>query len=133
MSGYPHDVGDFGTELRMTKLPAVYVLSTPNYEFIKIGKSGALKQRISNIQTSCPFDLTVWLTIRTPIPVLIEQHMHRMMAHCHARGEWFSPSGEDLDALLSFVSQTNENIRATIQRLQSGARTEAAGIERRAA
>lgn len=115
MNAYAHLVGDFGAELRMSKLPAVYILSTPNYEFIKIGISTVLKKRMSNIQTACPFDLAVWQTIRTPIPELIERHMHQMMAHCRARGEWFSPSSADLDELLNFVALTNDNVRTTIQ------------------
>lgn len=117
MNYYSHNIGDFTEVIPRHKLEAVYVLATPNFEFIKIGISRSFKQRISNIQTACPFELTVWQIIRTPIAAEIEMHLHKAMAHCHARGEWFKPSEADLDALADFFAKTNAEVKRVLDAL----------------
>lgn len=115
MNYFEHQPSDFRDgERRMHRLPAVYVLATPDFEFIKIGTSNDLKQRLSNIRTACPFELSLWQTIRTPLSAAVERHLHAMMKHCRKRGEWFSPSDKDLARLLDFCARTNSHVRAVI-------------------
>lgn len=111
MDYFPHDVGDFADKKPISKLPMVYVLTTRQFEYIKIGRTKHLKQRMRNIQSGCPFALALWLSIRTTKDAEIEKHLHHSMRHVHLRGEWFEPKVEDLDYLLSFFDLTNKNVR----------------------
>ena len=110
MNDYEHRLGDFSPSAKRRNLPAVYVLATPDFEYIKVGKSTALKQRMINVQSGCPFDLSLWLVIRTPRASEIEAHVHQSLNHCHVRGEWFNPAKRDLDRLVSFFVDTNQHI-----------------------
>lgn len=111
MHHYPHHIGDFDKAVRTCKLPMVYVLSTPDFGYLKIGKSASFKQRLGNIQSGCPFDLSLWLSIKTPTPTTIERHLHHLLRHIHVRGEWFSPKAKDLDYLISFFQATNSHVK----------------------
>ena len=111
MEYFPHDVGDFVEKNPISKLPMVYVLTTRQFEYIKIGRTKHLKQRLSNIQSGCPFVLALWLSIRTTKDVEIEKHLHNALSHAHLRGEWFEPTVKDLDFLLNFFDLTNKNVK----------------------
>lgn len=89
----------------------VYVLITPNFEYIKIGKSTSFKQRLSNIQSGCPFELDLWLSIRTPKADEIESLLHKRLRHINLRGEWFKPQTSHLDELSEFFRSTNANVK----------------------
>lgn len=117
MKHYPHHIGDFNNATRISKLPMVYVLTTPRFEFIKVGRSSAFKTRLSNIQAGCPFDLRLWCSIRTPRALEIEAFLHQNLSHCHVRGEWFKPSAADLDGLIEFCSLTNANVKEAVSAL----------------
>lgn len=110
MKHYPHHIGDFDRATRTCKLPTVYVLTTSDFKYIKIGQSTTLKQRMGNIQSGCPFSLTLWLSIKTPTPTPIEKWLHKKMGHVHLRGEWFLPEQPDLDFLIDFFRATNIHI-----------------------
>lgn len=111
MDFFPHQIGDFAERKPISKLPLVYVLITRQFEYIKIGRTKHIKQRLSNIQSGCPFMLALWLGIRTPKDCEIEKHLHNSMRHVHLRGEWFIPQVEDLNYLLDFFNLTNQNVR----------------------
>ena len=111
MHYYQHHIGDFSVKKPISKLPSVYVLTTSKFEYIKIGRTTNLKQRISNIQSGCPFILALWLGIKTPNDVEIEKHLHYAMRHVHLRGEWFTPKVQDLHYLIDFFNFTNQNVR----------------------
>lgn len=93
MNYYPHQASDFNVEVKTHELPMVYVLTTPNF------------------QSGCPFDLDLWLAIRTPKPNKVECRLHSLMKHAQVRGEWFSPKPRDLDYLLDFFQATNLHIK----------------------
>jgi hypothetical protein len=111
MQYYAHSPGDLAGHTKRCELPAVYVLATPGFKFIKIGKSNTLKKRIQGIQSGCPFDLELWQTIRTPLPDAVEKCLHNLMAGSRARGEWFAPTDADLDLIDDFVRRTNASVR----------------------
>ena len=111
MKHYPHHISDFNNATRICKLPTVYVLTTFDFKYIKIGQSTTLKQRMGNIQSGCPFSLSLWISIKTPTPTPIEKWLHKKMEHVRLRGEWFSPKGVDLDFLVDFFATTNLHIR----------------------
>jgi hypothetical protein len=111
MDFFPHDVGDFAEKKPISKLPMVYVLTTRQFEYIKIGRTKHFKQRMRNIQSGCPFFLSLWLAIKTTRDVEIEKHLHNELSHVHVRGEWFEPKEKDLDYLISFFDLTNKNVK----------------------
>lgn len=111
MNYYPHHLSNFNSETRVSRLPMVYILTTRNFEYIKIGKTKSPKQRFINIQSGCPFELFLWLCIRTPLPAQVEMELHKIMRHCQTRGEWFTPDEADLDALIEFFHMTNASVR----------------------
>lgn len=117
MNYSPHQIEDFPPGVRIRKLPAVYVLATPDMAYIKIGKTTSIKRRMINIQCGCPFELSLWLTIRTPRPSEVEQAAHDLLAHCRTRGEWFAPSGDDLDLIAAFFYATNKNVKEATRAL----------------
>ena len=117
MNFYPHNHSDFKDGVRRSRLPVVYALSTPNFEYVKIGSTTSVKQRISNLQSGCPFALSLWLQIRTPKHREIESFIHSMMADCHLRGEWFKPGERELDVISDFFDKTNKNISEVIHAL----------------
>jgi Meiotically up-regulated gene 113 len=111
MKHYPHHIGDFDKATRISDLPMVYVITTPRFEFIKVGKSSSFKSRLSNIQSGCPLNLSLWCAIRTPRPTDVEATLHRLLDHCGTRGEWFAPSKADLDCVIEFCASTNANVK----------------------
>ncbi|SAI62920.1 T5orf172 domain [Bordetella trematum] len=117
MNYYPHQATDFTPGVKVSRLPVVYVLSTADMAFIKIGRTVSIKQRLINIQSGCPFDLSLWLTIRTPKPAEVERAAQCLLAHCCTRGEWFEPEGKDLDLISAFFQATNLNVREAARAL----------------
>lgn len=65
--------------------------------FIKIGLARDLATRLSSIQTTSPYPLTVLATM--PGGRLDEQRLHEQFAADWVRGEWFNAS----PALLAFI------------------------------
>jgi hypothetical protein len=111
MKFYQHTKASLVGVDRISNLPMVYVIATIDLKYIKVGYTVSPKQRFSNIQNGCPFDLSLWLAIRTPIPEQVEQHVHESLGDFNLRGEWFSPDDQGLDWLLSFFAATNRHIR----------------------
>lgn len=111
MKHYPHHVEDFEVATRISDLPMVYIITTHDFGFIKVGKSTNFKSRLSNIQSGCPYELSLWCSIRTPKADQVEAFLHERLEHCRARGEWFSPSPEDLDDLIDFCAFTNREVK----------------------
>lgn len=111
MSHYPHDVSDFTKDVKISKLPLVYVLATPDLEYIKIGQTVNYRQRLINIQSGCPFKLHSLVSLRSPKYKEIELFLHRKFPHANVRGEWFSLNEEDIHELFDFFNKTNAHIR----------------------
>jgi hypothetical protein len=109
---FQHDESDFvGLAVRISKMPIVYVIATPNFEYIKIGRTKSLKQRMNNIQSGCPFNLSFYNGIRTTRDSEVESVMHKLIAHVRVRGEWFRPTRIELDLISDFCTETNKHIR----------------------
>ena len=117
MDLYVHSAGDFKPPIKISKLPSVYVIATHGFEFIKIGKTKSIKQRLGNLQSGCPFFLFLWCGIRSPKINEIEKELHSMMSHCRIRGEWFSPTHEDLDKIFDYCKLTNQNVKGVVDAL----------------
>lgn len=86
----------------------VYVLSVKDFTLVKIGSTTAPKMRFKNIQTACPYDLFLWLSISTLRRKELENYLHSMFSQWRARGEWFRLPEEQLDLLRCKVAELNE-------------------------
>lgn len=112
MNYYDHSPIDFSNVNKLSKLPVVYVLSTHDFSYIKIGTTKSIKQRQENIQSGCPFELFFWLGIRTPIANDVEKHLLNKYKDFNLRGEWFSFGKNQLDELVDYFNKTNASIRS---------------------
>jgi len=117
MNYYKHSSVDFLPPFNRKNLESVYALATTNFEFVKIGRTNSIKNRMSNIQAGCPFDLFIWMSIKTPKTHEIERELHQLMNHRKVRGEWFSLFDEDLDFLSNYFDFTNANVKEVLSAL----------------
>ena len=70
----------------------IYLLGTLEYRVAKIGSTDNIKQRISSLQTSCPFDLE--LIASRDGDCILERQIHQAALHLHKVREWFHLSDE---------------------------------------
>lgn len=111
MKFFQHSSGDFVASIKIHRLPMVYAIATSDLQYVKFGKTTDFKSRFSNIQTSCPLNLGLWMSIRSPQYNEIELELHRMFAHRNIRGEWFCLDSDEIDGAMDFFELTNKNIR----------------------
>ena len=78
----------------------VYALTSDGDEYLKIGRTKNIRNRLNNIQSGCPFRLTILRTFKTETPRECENYLLTNLSHCHLRGEWFKPSEEDITFIL---------------------------------
>ena len=81
----------------LRNLPVVYCLITDDEKYIKIGRTKNIKNRMNNIQSGCPFRLTLFACFKTDTPHLSEAYVLDMLSHCNVRGEWFYPNDNDME------------------------------------
>ena len=85
----------------------VYIIVANNFEYLKIGMTKNIKGRMNNLQSGCPFRLSLWASIRTDKPNEMETYLHSEFAEFNVRGEWFSMPDSQLDKLLYICDQEN--------------------------
>jgi len=103
--------------MKIKDLPCVYVLATPNFEFIKIGMTKNIKQRLGNIQSGCPYKLSLWVLIKTKYPSEIESRLLSMFSNFNVRGEWFCLPNNELDRLLLIANTENNKSKIEIGKI----------------
>ncbi len=89
----------------------VYVLEASNFDYIKIGRTVAPKQRVRNLQSGCPFRIHTWLAVYTPDASELESRLHDELSEYRLRGEWFSAPGSVLDGLVTLFAKANRIAR----------------------
>jgi nucleoside 2-deoxyribosyltransferase len=77
----------------------VYILRSG--DFIKIGKSKNVDQRLTQISPKTPMPVTLLHTITSDDMSWAEAQLHRHYAHYRTNGEWFLLPQADLDWLLT--------------------------------
>lgn len=108
------DFGCFSGDLKWTKSTElddsinneiVYFLKAG--PFIKIGKAtGSAESRISQLQTGCPFPISVMATVQGGCKE--ERRLHRRFKHLNSHGEWFHAVPE----LLKYVATLTGEVSA---------------------
>jgi hypothetical protein len=81
------------TERRKNPI-SVYVVQCHN--FVKIGIAEDVPNRISNLQTGCPYKLTLLKTWHSADAIAEEEALHERFGVFHVRGEWFNIPEEEL-------------------------------------
>lgn len=86
---------------RSPKRPVVYFVRAG--EFVKIGTATDAAKRLTELQTGCPYELSLAKTI--PGSIKEEQHLHGRFAHLRSRpsGEWFHYR-DDLRAFVEAIA-----------------------------
>jgi hypothetical protein len=83
----------------------VYFITHPD-GFVKIGKSNDPAQRLSDLQTSCPYELSIGTVIHDGSECesdeRLERALHGYYSNFHVRGEWYDLPGDELDSLKKF-------------------------------
>jgi hypothetical protein len=67
----------------------IYLVGLEGLNYIKIGVSRDVQQRVRDMQTSLPFGIVVHAFEYTPYAAELEQQLHKRLAPYHVRGEWF--------------------------------------------
>lgn len=95
----------------LRKMELVYMLAASGGNFYKIGRTKCPKQRFSNLQTACPFDLILIAGIRTPSAILVESHYHDLLAEYRVKGEWFQLPDDVADQVLASFTESARSAR----------------------
>ena len=82
----------------------IYVLSSPETHFCKIGRTNNLKRRLTELATLPPFEYDVEHVFTADDSHQAEAALHSRFAQSRKRGEWFSLSLADIAWLQSIVA-----------------------------
>lgn len=86
----------------ISTIPSVYFVTVKGHGFVKVGYTNSLTQRLSDLQVGCPYELEITASVFGSYN--IEQWIHRHIASCLYRGEWYEAKGiarEAIDAARS--------------------------------
>lgn len=117
MRNFEYTFSDFDEYEKLRDMPMVYVLTTFDFKYTKIGMAKNIKQRMSNIQSGCPFTLSLYLGAHAPNVRDIEKYLHDYFSSKNIRGEWFSLDYDDIDELLNFFSILNREVKKSFKEL----------------
>lgn len=88
-----------GKKVTSNKESRIYVLAAG--PFIKVGITRDLERRIHDLQTGCPYPISILTTL--PGTHEDEAAIHRRLSSCRSSGEWFWRRGEALTFLLEVL------------------------------
>ena len=87
----------------------VYFIEMERPHLIKIGYASCVEDRLSNLQTACPFKLSIYdVSIGTKED---ERAIQRLLKPHQYRKEWFRPT----DEVLEFIEDIEEYRRETFK------------------
>lgn len=95
----------------------VYIIK--GKEYYKIGLANDVKKRMSQLQISCPFNLSIFaiISLKTRnVATTLEKDLHERMSKKGIRGEWFNLDKEDLTNIKGFIKNNYENASLEIFR-----------------
>jgi hypothetical protein len=91
----------------------VYILACQG--FYKIGKSSDLLWRVASLQAANPIPIEIEHVIYTEQNAAVELALHRIFSSKRVRGEWFSLSQEDVEAIRSWSVEDILNLEAALR------------------
>ena len=82
----------------------VYAIGDTDHRLVKIGYSNDPQRRLTNIQITCPFAVSIlW---QTEGGATLEDALHGHFKSYHVRGEWFEfPAGQNAAALIGQAAE----------------------------
>jgi len=78
----------------------VYVIEH-EHGYVKIGVSENPKQRVSSLQTGCPYKISVIGQINTSTPFEVETRLHERYNKRKKRGEWYDLTAREKARLVA--------------------------------
>lgn len=114
MKKYKFNKSDFPSAM-ISETPIVYVISARNSNFYKIGYAKNFNQRLSNIQSGCPYDLHLTHCSHAPNYKEVEKYLHEYFKDNNVRGEWFSFDEDDISTIDDFFYELNQSVRMAIR------------------
>ncbi len=87
--------------------------------FYKIGRSKDPEKRAADF-SSLPFNIELLHTITTDDPGWLENAFHAMHAHCHAKGEWYKLTQEEVDLFLKTAGIQHKHLVGDVVPVQWG-------------
>ncbi len=85
----------------------IYFIENLETKHIKIGFTTDIKNRLSNLQTSSPYELKVLAVCEGNDKT--EKELHIKFNDYHTRGEWFNPNKELIDYISQFPPYKSDN------------------------
>lgn len=96
----------------------VYFIRAVGTNMVKIGYTASgIKQRLSGLNTSSPFDLECVFLLPSDDPTTVELEIHNQLAQYRRRGEWFELSDGDLSGFLAINYPGHISQKAQIRRI----------------
>lgn len=93
----------------MTTGQNVYVIEH-EHGYVKIGVSGNPRSRCSNLQTACPYKLSVLGEIASPEPFATEARLHERFNAQQKKGEWYNLNTRQKQRLLALCDLDKDAI-----------------------
>jgi hypothetical protein len=78
----------------------IYIIRCIDTDYRKIGIANNPHERLSELQTGCPFELKIERLYTYKQARKLEQLLHSALAIHNVRGEWFNISIEDVDSIM---------------------------------
>ena len=93
---------------RITTNTSVYAIRMVGTQYVKVGKTSNINNRLDDLTIGSPYDLEVLFNIDTFNIGKIEQRVHKMLHDKHVKGEWFELSNTDIDSTKKFLIEIIE-------------------------
>lgn len=82
----------------------IYLIADTEKKYCKIGYSSSPKRRLGEIQTSCPLEMNIILTIKGNMN--LEKEFHRKFNHLRIRYEWFEYHEDVIEYIRNYRDTT---------------------------
>jgi ferredoxin len=97
-------------------MEAIYIINENGTSNYKIGKSGNLISRISNIQTSNSSKIILVKSFLCKNSKLLEELLHKLFSSDRIQGEWFHFDNEQLNNCLMEAEMLRDDINEKIEK-----------------
>lgn len=81
----------------------VYFLHAKDVGLVKVGRTKSLRRRVSQLQTGCPYDISLIGAVKGGR--ITEKFLHSRLASVRVRGEWFKAD----EFSLKYIRELDEN------------------------
>jgi len=93
-------------EYRISEDSYIYIIKCN--EYVKIGKSDYVEERLKLLQTGNPYRLELLFKFKcdnSDLAMSTEAHLHRHFSKKHHAGEWFKLTKSDINSIKSIIKE----------------------------